>query len=512
MKKIISTVLMTALAISMIAGCSESNSSSNSGPAKDGSDDSFEISMLYSDNASYPYKADWKVWDIIKEHTGAEISVQAVPESDFEAKKQIVFNSGDIPDIITKTFASEEDGLSGLLLPISQYEDEMPNYKKFLEESGMKEEIERTRLSDGNYYTLPVNAHETRLQDQQWLIRKDVFEKNNIPIPTTLEEMYEAGFKLKQIYPNSTPLINRFGSGNIMAAIAAGFGTAAGWSLENGEYYDAKTDSWTFGPSTDNWKNMLQFTNKLFQDGVLDQEFATLDSTVYEQKIVKGNAFILYDWTGNIKRYNLQGKQNDADFNMTPIYPLKGIDGNYAISWKSQAAQGWVFPATLKDDKDFKDILKFIDWCYTDEAEVLLTFGVKDETYKEENGVLKYVDDNVDYNAVYGLNNNSLAVRQHSDFLFSSLSKEQIDLFDKIAKDNIVPMPNPKSPLTVENIDKSKMYSSTLTDFANTTMEKYIFGKSSIDDWDKTVKEFEAKGSEKLTEMYNDAWKNRIKQ
>ncbi|MZK52061.1 MULTISPECIES: extracellular solute-binding protein [Bacteria] len=506
MKKIISTVLMATVAISMLAGCSKS--SSNSDAAKG---DSFEISMLYSDNASYPYKADWKVWDIIKEHTGATINVQAVPESDYEAKKQIVFNSGDIPDIITKTFASEEDGLSGLLLPISQYEDQMPNYKKFLEESGMRAEIERTRLSDGNYYTLPVNAHRTRLQDQQWLIRKDVFEKNNIPVPTTLEEMYEAGKKLKQIYPNSTPIINRFGSGNIMTAFAGGFGTSAGWTLENGEYYDAKTDSWVFGPATDNWKNMLKFTNKLFKDGVLDQEFATLDSTVYEQKVTKGDAFILYDWTGNIKRYNLQGKQNDANYNMTPIYPLKGEDGKYALSWKSQATQGWVFPATLKDKKNFKDILKFIDWCYTDEAEKLLTFGIEGETYKEENGVLKYVDDNVDYNAVYGLNNNCLAVRQHSDFLFSSLSKEQIDLFDKIAKDDCVPMPNPKSPLSADDMDKSKVYTSTLTDYANSTMENYIFGKESVDNWDKTVKEFEAKGSTKLTDLYNNAWKNRKK-
>lgn len=504
--KVITTILISTLAISMFQGCAK-KVDKNTGVGADGK---VTISMLYSDNASYPYKEDWKVWDIIEEKTGVTFDIQAVPESDYESKKQIVFNSGDIPDIVTKTFAEPEDAMSGLLLPISDYEDKMPNFKKFIEDNNLREELDNKKMADGKYYTLPVKAHTSRIQDQQWLIRTDVLEENNLPIPTTLEELHEVGMKLKEIYPDSTPITNRFGTGNIMAGISSAFGTNAGWSIESGMYYDDSTDKWVFSPTSDNWKEMLMYTNQLIEDGVLDQEFGTLDSTVYEQKVVQGSTFIMYDWTPNISRYNLEGKQNDDNFNIEPIYPIKGQDDNYAVAWKSQFGQGWVLPASLEGTEKLDEILKFIDWCYTDEAETLLTFGVEGESYVvNEDGILNYLEDNVDYCATMGLDNNSITIREHQDFLYRALNKEQVDLFKKIAEDGCVPAPNPSSPLTVEQIEETKIYTSTLLDYANSMMENFIFGKESFDNWDKFVKECESKGSTKLEKEYNDAWKNR---
>ena len=503
--RIITTLLVGIMTVGILTGCG------NKDEGKNEVGKSVEVTMLYADNANYPYKEDWKVWDIIEENTGVTFDVQAVPESDYVAKQQLVFNSGDIPSIVTKTFASSEDAMSGLLLPISDYVDEMPNFKKFVEENGMTEELNNTRMADGKYYTLPVKAHTSRLQDQQWLIRTDIFEENNIPVPTTLDELHAAGVKLKELYPDSTPITNRFGSGNIMAGLSSAFGTNAGWTIGNGMYYNKDKDEWVFSPASDEWKEMLQYTNKLVNDGVLDQEFATLDSTVYEQRIVQGDTFMMYDWAGNITRYNLQGKENDENYNVAPIYPVEGKDGKYAISWKSQGSQGWVFPATLADDEEQLDaVLRLIDWCYTDEAETLLTFGIEDETYvTDENGTLKYKDENVDYGATMGLNNNSLAVREHDHALFGALNAEQIALFDKIAEDGCVPAPNPESPLSMEKIEETKVYASTLLDYANSMMENFIFGKESFDNWDEFVKGCEERKCRDLEKEYNDAWKNK---
>ena len=130
-KKIVLTLLTLTVSVSMLMGC---GSKDDDKKTKDGK---AIISMLYADNANYPLDENWEVWDIIEEHAGVTFDIQPVPESDYEAKKQLVFNSGDIPDIVTKTFASSEDAMAGLLLPISDYVDEMPNFKKFIEETGM---------------------------------------------------------------------------------------------------------------------------------------------------------------------------------------------------------------------------------------------------------------------------------------------------------------------------------------------------------------------------------------
>lgn len=522
-KKVIAAFLSFFMVMTVMSGCGQdttetppsSETASESSEETTSSEAEKEIvpttvSMLYRDNANYPYKPDWQVLELIKEHTGVTLDIQAVPSSDYETKKQLVFNSGNIPDIIN-TFSKTQDALSGLLLPISDYEDDVPNYKAYIKDHNFRENIDNTRLSDGKYYTLPVKALDTRLQDQQWLVRKDILEKNNLPIPTTLDELHDVGVKLKELYPDSTPITNRFGSGNFINGISRGFGTIAGGLLGDGADYIEETDSWVFAPSTDNWKNMLKYTRSLIADGVLDQEFGTLTSTVYEQKIVQGSTFIMFDWVANIRRYNPQGKENDPDYEVIPIYPLKGTDNNYALKWNNPWGQGWHFPSDLKDRESLQGVLNLIDWGFTDEAKTMLTFGIEGETYKNVDGVLHYLDDDIDYCATAGLDNNAFAMRENSDFLFSTLTKEQIELFDKIAKDDCVTAPNPASPLSIDEMEETKIYAANITDYANSYMEKVIFGKESLDNWDNFVKECENKGSKKLIDTYNSAWENRAK-
>ena len=67
---------------------------------------------------------------MIEENADVKLNVQSIPSSDQATKTQAVFNSGDIPDIVTKTFPTASYALSGLLLPISDYVDKLPNYQK----------------------------------------------------------------------------------------------------------------------------------------------------------------------------------------------------------------------------------------------------------------------------------------------------------------------------------------------------------------------------------------------
>ena len=507
-KRILAVLLTTAMLTTMLAGCGGKEESTDAPATEDGTEEAgpATISMLYSDNAAYPYKADWKVLEWIKESANVELDITPAPESDWDAKKEIVFNSGDIPDIVVRSFAKSTDVASGLLLPISEYEDQMPNFQKYIEDNGLREILDATRFADGNYYSIPMKARTSKMQDQQWLIRTDIFEKNNIPVPTTMEEVYEAGVKLKELYPDSTPITNRFGAANIMTGFASAYGTIAGWTIGDGMYYDHDAKAWEYAATTDNWKEMLTFINKCVNDGVLDKEFSTLDSTVYEQRIVQGDTFMMYDWTGNIDRYNKQGVEVDPDYNVSPIYPPEGSKGNYAIAWKQVWDQAGVLPATLADDEaHLQKVLAFIDWGFTDEAETLLTFGKEGETYeKNEAGHLVYADPTVDYNAAYGLDNNSFAIREHQDFLYGKLNEEQVALFEKIAADGVVATPNPQSPLTVEELEMTQIYVSTLLDYTNSMMEKFIFGEESLDNWDAFVKECESKGSLDLVEAYKN--------
>lgn len=514
-KKILSLLLAATMTVTAFTGCGNNNADETSATGANDSKPSndYTVSMLYSDNAGYPYKKDWKVLDYIKEGCGATLKIQAVPESDYDTKRDLILTSGNIPDIVSKTFPKQKDVFAGLYLPVSKYEDKLPNFKKFIDDNNLRDELNNTRFSDGNYYGLPVKLHSTRLQDQQWLVRKDIFEKNNIKIPTTLDELYDAGKKLKEIYPDSTPITNRFTADNIMTGFAGAFGTIAGWTAGEGfPYYNEAEDKWEFSATTDKWKNMLTYVNKLYKDGILDKEFSTLDSTVYEQRITQGKTFIMYDWTGNIKRYNEAGVENDKDYEVTPIFPIKGTDNNYALSWHASWGQCMVLPATLeKDEKHLNEVLKYIDWCYSDEACQLLTFGEDgNQSTIDKDGIHRW-NGTTDWAAQDGLDNNAFCMREDEDFLYSALSKEQTDLFKQIADAGCVAKPNPASPLTPEQSAQIEIYNADVNDYVKESMEQFIFGKRPLSDWDKYVKECEGKGSNKIIDLYNEAWKNRTK-
>ena len=44
-----------------------------------------------------------------------------------------------------------------------------------------------------------------------------------------------------------------------------------------------------------------------------------------------------------------------------------------------------------------------IDWLYSDEAMVAMTFGEEGTTYKVEDGKKKFLDDTINYQSDYGL-------------------------------------------------------------------------------------------------------------
>ncbi len=529
-RRVISILLTLALTASMVgcgSGGKEENKESNAGGTEgteEGKDelaeaiaavgDDYNISMLYSDNATYPYQDDWLVWDIFKDNTGATLDVQAVPETDFDTKRQMIIQSGDVPDIITKTTSSSAGitNVEEVLLPISDYLDYMPNFKAFIDKVNLMPELDKMRESDGKFYILPVKVGDAKTQYHQWMVRTDLIEKAGLEIPKTLDDIYEVSKVLKEQNPKMIPIMNRFGSGNLMSGISAGYNTTAGWTIGNGMHYVEEDNNWVFSPTTPEFKDMLEYTHKLYADGLLDTEWTTMDSTVYEQKVVQGDTAIMYAWVGNQRIWNKQGGEIDPDYNVEVILPPTGPSGEYALEWVAAWEQSWVLPKGLADDTEhLAEVLHFVDWCYTDEAALALTLGVEGETCKKtEDGGYVYKDTTINYTSSEGLWNNCLNVRTYN--AVPQTEEEIIDFesLNAIAELDAVESPDPASPLTPEQKEENSVMTTTLVTFINAQMESFIKGDLSLeDDWDKFVEECESQGSTELTKQYNDAWSAR---
>lgn len=210
-KKLLSFLLVVVLAVGvLLAGCGNKSTGSNSNTntskqeqtatnSKDPqnlhfkSDKPLEFTMLYSDHPNYPYKEDWLLWKAIKDATNVSLKLTIVPMSDYTQKRSLLISSGQAPEIITKTYPGQEVPFvsSGAILPISDYINQMPNFSREIKEWGLQDLINSLKQADGKIYVLP-GLHEINVPDYALAIRQDIFDKNNIPVPKSWDELESA--------------------------------------------------------------------------------------------------------------------------------------------------------------------------------------------------------------------------------------------------------------------------------------------------------------------------------
>ena len=479
------------------------------------SDKPVTFTMMYSGE----YDANYKTLAKMKELTNVTLDVTAIPDADYDTRNQLVINTGeDMPDIISKTKPKAAQALSGVLLPISDYYDQMPNFMAFIKKNNLQYLIDNAKQADGKVYELPVNTKEVKTSSKQIMIRKDIFEKNNIPIPTTYDELYTAAKKLKEIYPESQPIQVIYGNGNLLDMVAPSFGTSTGWSKGiDGFHYVEDKDDWIFAPTSNEYKTMLQYLNKLYSEGLFNQEYTTFSSDIYAQNASTGTAFILMaDWLGCEVPYNqaLQ-KAGEDKANWAPIYPLEGPAGAY-LSRVSNSSQTMVISASAAKKDYFLQLIKWLDWMYSDEGASLFSWGIEGETYTADANGNKAISPDVkcaanpngtlDTSKVYGTANNCFTFVYPYDQELATMAESYKELIKQETEGNAIPNIEPAIPLSEDDVDTQSLYSTNLNDYVDQMTTKFIMGGESFSNWDNFVSECNSKGADKLLELYNKAW------
>lgn len=538
MKKLLALLLVVTLLGGIFTGCGNKSASNDNQAETDDSasssedtatedlpttnpvsDEPVSFSVLWSGE----FNKDYKVLAKMKELTNVSLEVEAIPDSDYDTKRDVILASGNMPDIVTKTLSNQsinELGMNGRLLAIDKYLDKLPHFMEKVEKYGWQSIITDNTAPDGHMYQLPMVVGEVKANAKQQMIRTDVFEKEGFGIPTTWEELYEDAKVLKAKYPDSYPIGVVYGLGNLIDMMAPSFGTSGGWGAgRNNFHYDTAKDEWIFAPTSNEFKTMLQFINKLYSEGLLDQEFTTMDSSVYAEKMSTNKTFfVVADWMGCEITPQTTLRETDPDASWDPIFPLAGSSGAF-IGRTGWYAQGEVFSAELEKSDNFDVFLRWLDWLYTDEAIDLIAYGVEGESYtRTSEGLVKFSSDiktamnpegTVDLGIVWGLTQNSFfyVAPSASKMDPSEVNKKYTDLMVLEAEKDAVPSPNPKIALTLDQLEEEKLVAVALSDYTNAMIEKFIMGSESFDNWDSFVAEANAKGAEQLKALYNDAWK-----
>jgi putative aldouronate transport system substrate-binding protein len=530
-KKLFLLVAIMTMLGSLLAACSGTKESSKEVPKSKAAVEDYKVgstfkakepltfSYLYSDHPNYPLKKDWLLFEEIKKRTNVTLEPTIVPMSDYEQKRSLLMSSGDAPYIIPKTYPGQEAAFvsSGVILPVSDYIDKMPHFKDFMEKNDLEADLNTLKQEDGKFYILP-GMHENIWPDYSFAIRTDIFEKNNIAIPTTLVEFEAALKKLKEIYPDITPYSDRWQLKATMNFLAAGFGTKAGWGY-NGVTFDQKKDEFVYTGAMDGYKDMVSYLGGLVKQGLLDKESLTQDDQQAITKFVTGKSFVIGTNAQELisMRKTMDTNLGAGNYKIQKITVPGGPAGQLMSG--SRLENGIMISSKAKEDPNFEAMLQFIDWLwYSPEGKEFTKWGVEGVTYTKDASGKRTLASDVNYvglnpagtkalNVDFGFSGGVFSYGGQTELLQSMFSEEEL-VFQKAMAEVKKPVKaEPPYPLSSVDREQATLLSTPLKDLTDQNTLQFISGDRPISEWNKHVEELEAKGMDRYLELVNKSYK-----
>ncbi|SDE15472.1 putative aldouronate transport system substrate-binding protein [Paenibacillus sp. UNCCL117] len=497
--------LATAVTGGLLAGCSQGEKPGSSSDAKEDGvvlgQKEVTLNMMTFSHTNWPYKEDWPVYRYLKEKTGISFKVQPVM-NDYSTTMNLAISSGEVPDLmmVNSLSAANTHGESGAFINFFDHLDQMPNYKKFLDEHP---EVKASILSpDGKNYFLPLYGLEQQSR-RSWLYRDDVFKKHDLKPPTTYDELYTVAKKLKELYPDSYPLAV-FNGLSPLINMAPAFGTHSDF------YYDEAKKEWRYGPTEDNYKLMVSYMNRFYKEGLVAPDFMAHKRKQFNDLLLQNKAFIASDYIGIMDELPLTLGEKASAFSLDYMNPPVGSpEGKSQNMLAGFMGDGFAIASKSKE-RDL--LLKYVDFLFSEEGIELVTWGKEGETFKTENGVRKF---NEDYKEFGDLRKKTGLATTGAHFVLdmkaydSLYSPKMREAMKKIG--NHETKAQPRLSYTNEENEVLSMVGATVKKYREEQVAKFILGQKSLDEWDAYVKESNQLGVQKVLDVHKGAHDRTLK-
>ena len=503
MKRGLSILLTLMLAVSVIAGCA--GKPNEGGQAKENGENTGPagsvkktFTMLTESHPSWPYNKDWLIWDLIEEKTGVTFDVQ-LPSGKLEDTINLIVASGNMPDLMFMLSRQQANkyGQQGALVNILDYKDLMPNFVKWMAQ--YPEEAKAAVAADGKMYMFP-NQGFGETNRMIWLYREDIFKKHNLTIPKTYDELYTVLKKLKEIYPDSYPFTFRFGPNlGILLNLSPNFATDPGF------YYDENTKEVRYGPIEDNYKTMISWLNKFYKEGLMPPDWLTIETKQWQDMISTNKSFVTVDYIGRIDFFNQSLRKDNPEFNIAFMPPPAGLPGGKQLNAYTHYLESGL--TVSSNSKNIKDIMKFMDFYYTEEGRNIASWGKEGVTYTVENGKKKMKSDFIDVADLRkktGLATNGTYTWIDYDAHLSLASEELQAAYVEARKYDDVYRPKPS--FNEQEFEIMSTVGQAIDKHRNETVAKFILGERSLAEWDKYVDEVKKLGLQQVLDIHKAAF------
>jgi len=468
------------------------------------------IKIVLGSHPSWPFNEDWAVWRYFSEATGAKFDIMAIPNTEMLTKVTLMMaDKTSLPDLITRDnkLGADEYAETGALIAIDDYIDLMPNYTKFwnsLPEDERERRLMRRKSADGKTYFPQNYGTDNRQGIRAWLYRKDIFEKHNLKVPETMDEVYEVTKELKKLYPDSYPLCMREGLRNLNV-----IGPQWKQNFAYNLYYDYQNKKWNYGCTEPVMREIVEYFRKMMSEGLITPDYLTINTKSWEELMSNDRGFILPDYVVRIDHFNNPNRERNPEYTLAAMIPPRANTetGQNLICKYNVDPTGYMICNTGNEER-IKNTIRLIDWMYSDEAAMLLSWGKEGETYEVVDGKKRYIrEENEDVQNKYGFFSAGTFLRADPDSAFAMASDEQV-VSVKLTLEYTEKDYNPVNWLALKDEDNKRKVelSDALNTYTNEMLSKFLLGTEPMSKWDEFVNELYELGVEELISLYENAF------
>lgn len=523
LRRTLNTVLATLLALLLCASACAEGFNATGYPVVD-EPVTIHIAVKRDVNTDRKSLNDIEYLKEINERTGVHVIWDEYSSTEYAEKVNLMFVSGNIPDAFFGEGLNDLDILSNLdyFIPMNDLIDAYaPNIQAcFEKEPNIRKVI---TAADGNIYSLFrvrqsyfPNTLNMMAINQKWL------DALNLEMPTTTEEFYQVLKAFKEQDPNGNglqdeiPLINMHQMGNTNISenwVFPCFGVYDNTSYSELTYHLMMEDGKTvFTPAAEGYKEALRYLNRLYSEGLLDQEIFTTTPDVVTAKLMDQNDIVgtFCAWTIS----NGVGFDRMDDFSQ--LLPLAGPDGEKGWSVVSDIEIGRnMFAITAKNAYP-EATMRWIDEFYSLDTTIQTFYGPYGiMTEKKEDGTV--IAHEPPAGLTYGTwrwGNTPADSACYACFkeieTFLTPAKQQYDraVYQDAIAEWLQPDDKcyPNLSFTVDQIDELKTIIPDINTFVETKLAKFVTEGFTDAEWDEYVKQLNAMGLDKALEIWNAAY------
>lgn len=430
----------------------------------------------------------------------------------------LLIASGELPDILGFNFqlnyvGGEEKAISdGIIYPMSEefVKKNAPDYWKAI--SADPDILKQVKTPEGDIYGFAFILGDELLKTGYGLIIRDDWCKElGIEKPQTADQYYEMLKAFKEKKGVEIPLcVNTDFLGDILdrGNITSPFGL-----VTRDIYLDHGTVK--IGYAQPEYKGVLEWLHKLYAEGLLDQNFSTIDKETITANMLTGKSGASAGACGSILGTWLTANKNEPDYSLAGIKNLTAKEGDRAMygHYNTDVVGGTTVIST--SCKDMEAAAKFLNYGYTEAGHMLYNFGIGGKSYEMKDGKPVFTDlvlNNPDgltpqqalseYELAYG---NGPFV-QDKEYLLQyyaeDAQKEALKNWsDNDAKDYKLPR------ITINAGDTGEYTSlvSELNTYRDEMTIKFIRGEESLDNYDRYLQTLKSMGADRVQEIVQKA-------